>query len=526
MAMSSLASRGTWRYLARWRTAAQPWLAWLHSELTAAQRAALARRLALWAVVGLFLSNLVAFVFVDPDLWHEMALAREFVQSGRMPLDDRFAYTPTVFPSVHHEWGTGAVLFAIAAVAGSGGLMALKYALTAGVAGLCLGQAHRRGAPWELVALLAPVAITAGSIGFTTIRAQVFTLLLLVVLLALLDADRAGRRTWILLWLPLYVLWLNLHAGFVVGAGVVVLHTIEQMLRRQRVWHLVGVCAAMAALVVVNPYGWLYYPYLAHGLLLARPLITEWAPLWTAERTMFGAYLVSVLLAAYAVARPRGWQLPGVLIVAATAWLALRHTRHVSLYMVVWLSFVPAWLATTPVGQSIVDFWHRRQRFVIAACALVAGITLARATWAEPWRLVVPATQADEALGRPVYPAGAVAYLRQIGFRGNVMTPFVPGGYVLWNLHPWVKVSLDGRYEVAYQPGILERHVDFYDAQPGWQETLTAWPTDLVLVPVSSKVFEPLSEQPGWMRVYHDDTYALALPLVDARGLHLRASFP
>jgi hypothetical protein len=38
----------------------------------------------------------------------------------------------------------------------------------------------------------------------------------------------------------------------------------------------------MLILTVVNPYGWDYVPYLWHALLLDRPLVEEWAPLWAA----------------------------------------------------------------------------------------------------------------------------------------------------------------------------------------------------------------------------------------------------
>ena len=82
------------------------------------------------AVGALFALALSTISFVDPDLWHEMALFREAVTLGHLPDDDCFAYTPTISPSVHHEWGTGAVLYGVTAALGWGGLMALKYLLT------------------------------------------------------------------------------------------------------------------------------------------------------------------------------------------------------------------------------------------------------------------------------------------------------------------------------------------------------------------------------------------------------------
>lgn len=470
-------------------------------------------RLARWTAIGalasMFLMHLGLLTFVDPDLFHEMALAREALALGRLPLEDRFAYTPTVYPSVHHEWGTGAVLYAATAAGGAPALMGLKYLLAFGIAALALRAARRAGAAWETILMVAPVTILAGIIGFTTIRAQVFTLAGLALLLNFLEADRQGRRGWVGPWLVVYGVWLNLHAGFVVGAAFYAAHAAEQFCRRRPVGHLLLGGAAMAALVAVNPYGPRYVGYLAHGLTLPRPLITEWQPLWTGDPTMFTAYLLSLVLLLYAVGRV-GWRrLPGLVLVLLAAIAAARHTRHVSLYLVVWLALAPGYLQLTPLGEALRGTWRRRHRWVAAGAALVMGFCLARSLPAEPWRMRVPTTPADEAAGLPVYPVAAVDYLERADFAGNLFVPFVPGGYVSWRLHPHVKVSLDGRYEVAYQHGILEENVAFYRAEPGWEATLARYPTDLVLAPRSGPLAAALEERGDWPRVYEDATYAL-----------------
>lgn len=481
--------------------------AWV-GPLEAARWTAAARAAAMVAVALLFLLHLGHLTFVDPDLFHEMALFRESLRLGRLPLDDQFAYTPTVYPSVHHEWGTGAILYLVTQTAGSAGLMALKYALTTGVVLLVCGVARLRGAAWEVILLLAPVTVLTGVIGFTTVRAQLFTLLLLAVLLWFFERDRAGHRRWIWLWLPLYIVWLNLHAGFVVGLVWFGLYTIEQWWRGQAWRHLAATALPMALLVVVNPYGWLYYPYLAQALSLDRPLITEWAPLWE-KPAMFQMFLLSLLMLVYAAARLGVRRMAGLAIVLVTAYAAARHTRHLSLYLLVWLAYVPGYVQQTPLGEAIEGYWRRRRRWVALAWTLVAAVCLPQVVAAQPWKLRVPSTPADEALGMPVYPVAAVEHLKRTGFRGNLMVPFVPGGYVSWHLHPRVKVSLDGRYEVAYQPGVLEENMAFYDAAEGWKDTLARYPTDLVLVPRSAKVAALLSAWGGWSQVYQDEAYLL-----------------
>lgn len=484
------------------------------------------------ALAAMFLLHLGDLTFVDPDLWHEMALYREGLALGYLPLEDRFAYTPTIYPSVHHEWGTGAILYAVATLAGGPGLMVLKYLLVVGVTATTLTCARRCGASWPVILSLAAPAIWIGIIGFTTIRAQLFTLLFIALLAGFMAQDRQGGRRWMVCWVPLFVLWLNLHAGFIVGLGLLAVHTVEQALRGQPMRHLLLLAPVLGLAIVVNPYGWSYYPYLAHALTMARPLITEWAPLWTAERTMFLIYLLSMLVLAYAF-HQLGWQrMPGLLVCLVTALAALRHTRHISIYAVVWLCYVPGWIEQTSLAPALCSLWTKRQRMVVCGAVILAGLCFVQAWSTEPWRLRIPAATGDEAFGRPLYPVGAVEYLEQQRFEGNLMVPFVPGGYVSWKLHPRVKVSIDGRYEVVYQRGLLEESVHFYEARPGWQDTLAKYPTDLVLAPRSSRLATCLAEESVWRRVYRDDAYdlyarpGLALPTVERSGATLVGSIP
>lgn len=486
----------------------------------------------IFALCGMFVLHLCELAFVDPDMFHEMALFREALALGRLPLEDRFAYTPTVYPSVHHEWGAGAVMYAVATTLGPSGIMLLKYVLTLGVMAACFSCARRRGASLAMVVTLVPVTILAGCIGFTTIRAQMFTMLFLALLLNWLEIDRQGGRRWLWAFVPVYVLWLNLHAGFVVGAVVIAVHAVEQRLRGERVGHLLALLAGLAALVIVNPYGWRYYPYLVHALTMARPMIIEWRPLWEADPTMFRVYVVSLLLAVYA-ASTLGWRrLSGVLVLGFTAYAAARHMRHLSLYLVAWLCTVPGWLEQTRLGERIATLWRTRWRWVLGFATAIGAVCLARAVPREPWKLQVPTSPVDETFGRPMYPAGVVAYLRDVDFHGNLMVPFVPGGYVIWQLYPRVKVSIDGRYEVAYQHGILEENEDLYQTKNAWRETLAKYPTDAVLVPRSCPLARSLPAQGAWQRVYRDDAYDLyarapaTLPTVDRSGEALPASFP
>jgi len=482
------------------------------------------------AVAGLsllFVSGVAQVV--DPDMWHGIALIRESLALGHLPLEDRFAYTPTVYPVVHHEWAEAAIVYFAATRGGLAGLLALRWSLTIGIAVGAFELARRRGASLAVLSVLAPIAIVMSWIGMTVIRAQVFTLLFLVALLWCLEADRQGRRSWVIPWLALYVLWLNCHGGFVVGLVLFWLHTLEQIARRKPAIHLVLVGIAMVALIAANPYGYHYFPYLWSALRLDRSLVSEWLPLWAGGVPTLAPFAVSVLVLAYGLAMRGFRDAPGWPLVLFTAYAALRHQRHLSIYAVVWLCQVPALIEPTRLGAMLRAFWTRRLA-PVALWGLVTAFGCVALFRQQPWQVSLPANPGEHV--EFLYPVGAVDYLRDSGFRGNLMVPFEVGAFVSWELHPAVKVSFDGRFEAAYPPDSLAENVALYDVASGWRELLTRYPTDAVLVPRDGLLSRKLEEDGSWPLVYTDDAYevyarpGVALPRVDRRGQRLVASFP
>jgi len=258
------------------------------------------------AVACVFIAAGAARGIIDPDLFHQMALIREAIATGSLPRTDTFAYTSSVEPLVHHEWGMGVISYFVATTFGAAGLGLLRDGLACGIGLFCLLCARRRGADWPILWAVLPLPAFLMLIGITTVRAQMFTLLFLSMLLWFLELDRAGQRRWIGVWLVAFVVWVNIHAGFVVGIIAFGSHTLEEWLRGRPVLHLVALGLVLLALVGVNPYGFEYYAYLWHGLTMKRPLIAEWQSILHTWWGVVMLYAVSLLLVVYGVVR-RGW---------------------------------------------------------------------------------------------------------------------------------------------------------------------------------------------------------------------------
>ena len=487
---------------------------------------------------------------IDLDLFHEMALIREALKLGSLPTEDVFAYTPTVSPSVHHEWGTGAILYLVTVALGGGlpGLSLLRLLLLVAISLSVVAVARHRGATRTSLIPLAPLAIILFWPGLSPVRAHLFTFTFLGLLLLLLEWDRGGGRRWIPIWLGLFVVWVNLHGGFVVGLGMLGLYTLERFIRTgsQEGWpetwsahgHLVLAISLSIPLVVVNPYGVNLPIYLWHALLMDRPMIMEWSPIWSEDfrSVALPLFIASLLILAYTVIRRRGWRQPGILMVLVAAVVAARSVRILPIYSVLWLAYVAPALEASPVGPLLKRAWVRHSRLVGGACLLIAVPLLVQAIQSKPWSLQIPT---ESGVHQPHYPVGAVEYLSQAGFAGNLMTPFRVGAFVSWYLYPDVLVGLDSRYEVAYPPEFVEEAIRIYNGQGDWEGFMSRHPTDAILVPVggpldSLLVAETLNSDPHWTQVYRDDGFAIfanpstasTLPRQDRRGVSITPHFP
>jgi hypothetical protein len=483
------------------------------------------RTLATLALVVLLVAGMAPFV--DIDVWHAMALFREALRDGWIPYHDRFAYSRTIDPTIHHEWGAGAVAYLVGTRWGVTGLHALRLALVIATVGLTVRVALERGARVPVLQVLAVLAIPIAWTTLSLVRAQLYTLLGIAILLVCLERDRRGDRRWILPWLAFWVVWVNLHAGFVVGGVFLAVHTLEQWWRRSPIGHLVAALGTMMLLIAVNPYGLRYLPYLLHALTMDRRLIVEWGPLWSAMPATVAATLMSMLVALIALARTGLRTAPGWPLIVLSAALALRSQRHVSIYALVWLAYIPALVSRTNLSQ-VLEHVERRFGVILWSLLLVAGIRYGLGL--RPWDTSVAGWSSPK---QPfAYPVGAVEYLERNAVAGNVLVPFEMGAYISWKTDGRVKVSMDSRFEAAYPTELLAEHLDFFYTGPAWRAMLERYPHDLVLVARDMPVAPLMREQPGWTLVYEDDSFLLfartrlGLPYIDRRGQQIVGSFP
>ena len=151
------------------------------------------------------------------DLWWHMAGGRWIAQTHTLHFTDPFSFTCHGRPWFHPEWLSDIVFYTWAKLFTPAGLVWWKWGMLVATFGLLfrlLRQISGRSASAYL-AVLAAIAVGAP---FFDIRPQLYTFLGFVVILCL--ALPLSRKLWIL---PLvFLLWANLHSGFLLGLVTVV----------------------------------------------------------------------------------------------------------------------------------------------------------------------------------------------------------------------------------------------------------------------------------------------------------------
>ena len=243
-----------------------------------------------WRRLVFWLGLAVAFALytgplLDPDLpWH-LSAARNMAATGGVPRGDFLSWTMAGKPWVDFEWGTQLIFYGLYKVGGTTALCLFKAVAYFCVTLFFAALLELWTLPVLWTGLAAPLFALA-LLPIAQIRPEIFSLLLFSLELYLMERRRLGRlvmsdRSLLALHLPLYILWANLHAGFVTGLLLCACYGAGEFIAagRRKAAYLFALAAVGAAGTLVNPYGVKIYGVLAdhwRHLDYLHYLISEW----------------------------------------------------------------------------------------------------------------------------------------------------------------------------------------------------------------------------------------------------------
>lgn len=457
------------------------------------------------AILFLGLLAMTARSATDPDLWWHLRAGQWIVETGHVPHSDPFSFTRGGKPWVSHEWLSEIAFYELWKHGGPAALIVFSSITT--TAGFLLLYLRCPGRPhWGAAATVLGAWASAPSWGA---RPQMFTFTLASFLLWLVE--RGEHRPRLLLWIPpLFLLWLNLHAGFGLGPALLLWYALgltfealagttpwqqaSPMIRR-----VLAVTLACLALVPLNPSGAQLYRYpfdtlRSHGM---RSFIVEWfSP--DSHQWLYVPFLLVFLLLLPALAVSRSPLKGRVLLpLILTSLAALDAVRHIPIFILI---AIPVIAAAVPASSAIFSpppparSWLRAL-FNTAALVLLAMFVLSR------WASLARDQRAREAA---LFPEEAVAFLRTTPQPERVFVYYDWGGYAIWKLNPQYRVFADGRADL-YGDDLLQQGIQtVVQIRQGWRGVLDNWDVQTILVPPSTALAQALFLDPHWRSPYRD----------------------
>jgi tetratricopeptide (TPR) repeat protein len=266
--------------------------------------------------LAVYLAFVTFFKVSNNDIWIHLETGEYVLTHLRVPVTDPYSFTAAGRSYVAHEWLAGVLFYLVYSGAGVGGLILFKAAVIAGTVVLLFLAARRLRGRLSVILPVFALVLYLGSARFFE-RPHIFSYLLAAVILWLFLRYREGGRDrrWLYAIIPVQVLWVNLHGGWVEGVALVAVFAAGELLTWLRARYLlrqperslpardVGLLAALVpaglAASLVNPYGWriLLFPFQLTGLQLFMQEVYEWRPPWDPSFNTSTAFVLYLLFA-------------------------------------------------------------------------------------------------------------------------------------------------------------------------------------------------------------------------------------
>jgi len=498
----------------------------------------------LWISFAIIAFKYMRHAIHEPDIWWHLANGRAMLESRTLLRHDIFSHTLFGTSWINFEWLSQVLLYWILKYSGMKGLFGWKVAMGLGSVVWLGWTAFKAGARGPLLFLLTWVGTHLYQVRLCA-RVELFTLNLLplFVLMFLTARDTSSTTLrkatpWILF--GLMVLWCNLHAGFIYGAGLSVLFSIGarwEKMDRHVVSFFDKCTVLLLAASLINPFG----PKLVEVFIQVASdfknspgLLSEWnapsvrdTPYFWGVFVLCGSVLINGLLRQHRGARFWGPALLAFMLYGA------RYYRSTALLAAVAVPFLAEAWAGRGTGRGGSSFSEKKWMFITASL----------------WALSLTALFVDKdflihrlppgIVDWNVFPAGSCRFVDKQNISGRLHNPLGFGGYIAWALGPERQIFMDGRY--IFYPLIVEEQdllsgKKFPIDEKSWGDFFGKYGVDYAIEryeplrllrqegepPFTKSILNVMFPPKTWALVYWDDASLVFVKRLPERAILIR----
>jgi hypothetical protein len=456
----------------------------------------------------------------DPDFWWHLKTGQYIFETRSIPHTDIFSSLRFGSEWITHEWLSEVFMYSVFRKLGFGGLI-VAFSIVITAAFWIAYQRCRNLTGHPYVAGFAVLLGAAATLPVWGVRPQMFSLLFASIFISFLDRYLRREEMPSIWWLvPLMIFWVNMHAGFALGLVLIALAIagllVDWFLLRKdsfsEVWlrtrRLCGLLIVGAAAVCLNPNGSRLYSYPLETLFSRSMMnyIEEWkSPDFHEASFQALALLILATFSVMALSNRR----PGpsqLLMLAATAWAALRSGRNVAFFALVAMPLLAEhlwnWLTNQRWGHWLTAP-EKSGSDTAPALKLVLNTLLFGVVISASALAVVRAAGMQPATESQKFPTAAVAFIIAERPPQPIYNDYIWGGYLIWRLYPDYPVYIDGRADV-YGDKLVEEFLEVLNGKPNWREPLENHGIRTVLIKPDAALASLLREDSRWRKVFED----------------------
>ena len=451
----------------------------------------------------------------NADIWMHLRVADDIVASGEIPRVDQYSAVAAGRPHLSHEWLSALIFRGVYQLGGGQALSVLRATMILAMLLLLWFSLTKRARSFILTApLLALAAYIILERVF--VRPHVFTLLFLCIWVFSLEHWRRKRRLrYLIILIPLQVLWANLHGGYiislVIGAmltGTAALLTLFPSLSKNEsygwsdVARLGGLTAACLAASLINPHGVQLIKFSLTTSLASdyiKQFVYEWgSPL--ADNYRQRAYGFDVVLTLFVlmwvglILNIKRRPLLDAIVALLATLITFQAIRFVSFIGILGFPImVRSWLAVAD-AQAKPLLLKRRPYFETALILLILASTI---IYGYPY---------DKSTHRRIgwgfggrLPIKTVDFLVDQDIKGIMFNDYVDGAYLLHHLSPEIRPVMDSRIDV-YGSELTHEYFSCRDDPLKFFQYLNKYNVSLILLMQTEKnipVIQLLSRLPA-----------------------------
>lgn len=460
----------------------------------------------------------------DYDFWHRLAVGSLFFQTGSIFKHDIFSYLPTKDLWIDHEWGSGVVFYLLTSRFGDMGIFILKAFIIFAIFILIVKIIKlQRDKETEGVLYLLFLGFSLLPGIANLLRCQMFTYLFFTLWLYALERMKRGENKIIWIFPVTMLFWVNMHGGFLVGIGLVIIYAVGELLNRKNYLKYIGILALIIPVTLINPYGFKLWNYIIEASFMPRVYIQEWHPISLSGpfhvfggikvHILAGFMIFALLTIIIGVKLLRQKERPDwtrIILVILLLYVGIKHQRHTEFLVLA----VPGLLyhqymnlfnpIRTFIKNNLTDKTYKTWTLIKDGFGYVLLLALLISN--------MPQLSGSIIVNPKSYPVGSLEFVKLNNISGNLATTYNWGSYALWKLYPQCKVLIDGRYEQVYPNDLYHMAIQLSEKKGDWQEVLRNYHTDVLILSKANYAPADLVSFKDWEPVYEDAVSVVLLP--------------